>query len=275
MRGLRISEPKVVERIGMGPSTVATIAGVRKLKSLTWTALNLSESDLRGLRFSGCTLDNCVFDHADCRGWRAWQSAASHCDFRGADLRGAALGAIQDNQQNLFSDVDFSRADFRGATFTAAKFVRCKFSDAKLEKVNFGGSAFVDCTFEGTLTEVIFNRTAFNAPKLPANEMTNVDFRRAKFKFVEFRGVSGDSILWPDDPNHLIVANFRTVLDALIREFEGESAVSYKALVAVLRMEKKWSPASQKTGVLSRADVLELAGGCAWDRVLATVAKIK
>lgn len=236
------------------PDEIVEIRGVH------WKGLDLAKSQLESLRFHDCVIENCSFDNARCRDWRLWGSSVVETSFRGSDLREAALGGVAGERRNAFRRVDFSRADLRRTAYVSADFTDCLFAAAKLVKVDFGGSVFVDCTFVGKLEEVEFYRHAFRGEHFPPNEMRGVDFRHATLRFVEFRGLDMASVKWPEGDDHVVIENYVVTLDRAIAKLQGRDDLPSRRLSALLAVMRKWAGPNQRVGVVSKLDLIEAAG---------------
>ena len=96
--------------------------------------------------------------------------------------------------------------------------------------------------------------------------MVNVDFSRAKLRWVEFRGLSLDRVRLPSNGEHIIIESFATILDKLLDVLRRQGDETAKGLVAVFEIARKWAPPIGR-GVLNKYDLAE-AGEDAVDRVL-------
>ena len=189
---------------------VTVLDGITSIEGVTWQSIDFTDSQLPGLRFSDCQIRNCIFDRCRLDDMRVWSTDFASVSFRFTDLRGTVLGGTtdNDNRRNTFHDCDFTAADMRGSIYGAAEFLRCKFNRAKLDKVDFQSSAFVDCSFEGELRDVVFCRKGFDCERFPPNEMKRVDLRRAKLRGTTFMGLDLDEVLFPEDEDHIVVDDF-------------------------------------------------------------------
>ncbi len=120
-----------------------------------WTGLDLSGVKLPSLRFRSATIQDCVISGSSCRDWRLWDTTMVSCSLARSDLRDSALGAVADGRRNSYTDIDFSRADLTNTVHVSADYTRCRFVDTRLKGVDFAGSVFCDCVFEGNLREVL------------------------------------------------------------------------------------------------------------------------
>jgi uncharacterized protein YjbI with pentapeptide repeats len=96
LRGFDAPQARVVRASRFGSMNVVetdpvVIAGAK------WSRLDLTDAKLGGLRFHGCTIENCALGGADCDDWRLWETSVSDSTFRAAKMRGSALGGVGTN----------------------------------------------------------------------------------------------------------------------------------------------------------------------------------
>jgi fluoroquinolone resistance protein len=270
LRNLHVAEPRAVETLRMPRMDVTVLDGITSIEGVTWQSIDFTDSQLPGLRFSDCQIRNCIFDRCRLDDMRVWSTDFASVSFRFTDLRGTVLGGTtdNDNRRNTFHDCDFTAADMRGSIYGAAEFLRCKFNRAKLDKVDFQSSAFVDCSFEGELRDVVFCRKGFDCERFPPNEMKRVGLRRAKLRGTTFMGLDLDEVLFPEDEDHIVVDDFPQILDLLLAHFGRRSDIGSRVLVAGFKHDKKWLGPRQKVGVLNKHDLLESGGEDGLETVL-------
>jgi len=138
------------------------------------------------------------------------------------------LGGVEAGRRNVFAGVDFSRADLRQTAYKSAEFSKCRFVDTKLAKVDFQGSVFADCKFEGEMYEVAFHRSAFEGDGLPPNKMTRVDLSEAILRSVEFRELDMDTVIWPQGEEHLVLRPCKAALDRALGMLQARSDMPAK-----------------------------------------------
>jgi hypothetical protein len=240
------------------------------LRGGVFRGLDLSKADLSCVRIHNCRFEDCCFDAAKLQDVRAWGSTFSGVSMRGADLRKAALGGLEQGKRNVYTRVDFGKADLRQTVYQSADFTDCDFSQAKLAKVDFQGSVFVRCVFAGDLKEVMFHKHAFRGESLPANGMQGVDFRAAHFHYTEFRGLDMSDIGWPESDEHVVIDAYPATLDRIIATLRERDDTTARQLVAILGHQRKWAGAGQRKGVVSKADVAD----CGEDAVATFMALI-
>lgn len=260
LSGLLAPEPGIVKTVRTSLADVSTLDGITVLNQIEWESLDFSGSRLNGLRFQNCKISDCVFDECDCRDWRLWGTTVLNTTLSSADLRKSALGGVQEHRMNTFQNVDFSMADLRQTAYLSARFISCHFNNTRLNKVNFQGSAFTDCSFEGELREVCFNLRAFGAITLPPNEMLRVDFTRACLRSVEFRGLDLNDVSFPTDADHILLNDYPQSLDRLLQGLRRRTEMASKKLAAYLGVYRKWAGPGQRRGVLNKNDLLEIGG---------------
>jgi uncharacterized protein YjbI with pentapeptide repeats len=275
LSGLQSSTPKEAERIRLLGADVSRISGLTVVSGVAWDSLDFTGSTLEGLRFFDSIIRNCIFDECDCQDWRLWGTRVENCSFRSADFRNSSLGGIRNNKRNTFDRVQFARTDLRRTNYISASFAHCAFRDSRLDKVNFQGSTFTDCTFEGELLEVCFNRSAFRQDELPPNCMSRVDFSRADLRSVEFRNLDLDEVCFPSDEKHILVYDYPQTLDTVLQFLQSRGDNASRSLAAYLGVYRRWAGPKQKRGILNEIDLREIGGKSVLEAVLAMIQEKK
>lgn len=209
--------------------------------------LDLSEATFDGLRFFDTRLDNCVFDGANFRDLKLWRTKVQDCSFRGARLVDAVLGALEDGETNAYTRVDFSNADLGRTACEYADFTDVDFSDAKLADIDFGSSTFTRCKFSGRLDRLIFWELPPNSERQTRNAMEDVDFSQAELHWVEFRGLRLDRVRLPANDQHIVVGNYRCVLERAVSRLTGNSPYA-----ATFGHELHWAHPEREVGIWHR-----------------------
>jgi uncharacterized protein YjbI with pentapeptide repeats len=257
LRGLVAQQPTVAHESTTPIADVKRLANITEVRGARWRGIDFSNSRLDSVRLIHSSIEDCCFDEAQCHDWRMWATTISNCTFRNADLRRSSFGGVDEGQRNAFRGVDFTRADLRQTGHKAAEMSGCTFVDTNLTKVDFQGTVFVNCVFAGELREVLFYRHAFEGETFPPNEMKGVDFRRARFRDVEFRGLDMDQVTWPEDANHIVVEDYKVTLNRMLDVMRDRSDKPARMLKAVLEMELKWAGPNRRRGVINKLDLLE------------------
>jgi uncharacterized protein YjbI with pentapeptide repeats len=260
LRGWKILDPLVIGEYNTASAKVKGLGNIIVLRDVHLSGIDFSESRLNSLRFHGCEIENCSFNDAECQDWRMWDTRISNTSFRSTDLRRSALGAVDEGKRNSFRSVDFTKADLLQTADESADIIDSIFSDSDLTKVGFQGTVFVNCVFEGRLDEVIFNRYAFRGERYPPNEMKGVDFRRARFRFVEFRRLAMTDVKWPEGDDCILLENYSETLKLVLQNLKTGSDIPSKKMAAILEHDLKWAGPGQKQGVISKRDLNEVAG---------------
>lgn len=260
LRGIVTPEPSVGHEKKTAFFNIKKYSNIIEIRGVNWKGLDFSKSRLNSLRIFDSRIEDCCFEESQCRDWRMWGTTILNTSFRSADFRGSALGGVNEGHRNSFINIDFSKADLRNTVYQSADMIGCAFVNTKLRKVNFEGTIFRDCKFEGMLDEVQFYPHAFRGESYPPNEMQNVDFSLAKLRFVEFRGLDMDTVKWPQNDKHIIVDNYPQTLDRILTTLKERSDNVSKRLTAIFGSKRKWCGPNQKRGVISKIDLIEAGG---------------
>jgi uncharacterized protein YjbI with pentapeptide repeats len=207
--------------------------GLTEFKKVTLQGLDLSGAKAAGLRWHSCRVDDCVFDHAQLRDLRLWNTQVSGCSFARADLRDSVIGSWDAGRRNEWRQVSFAGADLRGATVRGALFDRCDFSRARLDGVEFEQCDLTECTFAGPLRGVIFDGRPLPDRPAPA-PLRTVDFRAASFHGVEFWDCHPQDVVLPDDPGIYFIPQYREVARGALALLETDTSPEARMLRAEL-----------------------------------------
>jgi len=250
------------EPIGVGKAEARKVKGALQIVGARWNGLDFRGSDLRSLRVFDSVFSNCVFDFCECSDWRLWGVKMDRCSFVGANLHDSALGPVFQGKCNTYEESNFDKATLTGTSFQTAEFSGCTFRVTNLDRVNFQGSVFSDCVFEGGLRGTMFYDRGYGTvvDAMPANEMRNVNFARAALRWVAFRNLDLLQVEWPDDGEHLLVPNYRRTMRRLVEVFRQRSDSASRQFVAVFEDLLKWAGAHQEQGVLNKLDLKEMGG---------------
>jgi uncharacterized protein YjbI with pentapeptide repeats len=220
-------------------------------------ALDLSQSRLSGVRFFGSTVLGCRFDGAMCRDWRLWDSEVKDSSFAGAELRDAALGTWHDGRINTWSDVNFGRADLRGVLALGCLMERCSFEDARLKGAEFQQATIRHCRFTGALQDVLFDGREIAGRPHPGT-FDDVDFSKAAFKDVEFRGCRFGDVKLP--VGVYAIPEFPRVARRVLELLEQDDSVEARMMRAELSLTLKLPGGDTSVGVFNRADYVAAGG---------------
>lgn len=227
----------------------------------SWTGIDFSGATFTHLMIQNLSVDDCRFDRASLDGLRIWGSQLKNTSFVGASLREGALGTAGDLGINTFENVDFSRAKMGYSGWFVAKVDGCKFDG--LKGVQFEGTQFSNCSFDGTISDVSFQKTTnlVDAARFGSNEMKNVDFSNAKFSWVEFRGLDLNEVTWPVDDDLLVVDDYRRSLERSIAWLHARGDEGSERLAGWLERQLSFAGAGQQRGVLRWSALEKLADG--------------
>jgi uncharacterized protein YjbI with pentapeptide repeats len=206
--------------------TTRTDEGLIDLRGLSFgIGIELERVQFRDLDFScssfgrgifrQCAFEGVLFREMDSRGWNERDCRFTDVDFYKANLRDAGIGI----RGSTYLRVNFRGANFSGAHFYRGQFTDCDFSDARLKKIDFLASNFVNCKFRGRLDSVWFRR-CYPHPaqekrygKAVPNEMRNVDFSEAELWGVTYTGgLDLSYVILPKDGHHVLFRHFDNAL---------------------------------------------------------------
>lgn len=226
-----------------------------------WTGIDFSGATFTELMIRNLSMDNCLFDKARLDSMRMWGTQVRNTSFVAASLREAALGTAGELGINTFENVDFSRAKMGRSAWFVAKVDGCKFDG--LKDVDFKGTQFSNCSFDGTISDVSFQKTTnlVDAARFGSNEMKNVDFSNAKFSWVEFRDLDLDEVTWPVDDDHLVVDDYRRSLERAIAWLHARGDEGAERVASLLERRLSFAGARQQRGVVRWSALEKLAGG--------------
>ena len=90
--------------------------------------------------------------------------------------------------------------------------------------------------------------------------MKGADFRRARFRYVEFRNLDMLDVRWPEDEEHVVLDDYPAALDRVLAVLQTRSDVRSGELAAVLECYRKWVGSKQRQGVIELKLWVELVG---------------
>lgn len=260
LRGIPVPEVTKEQLPPFRSWDIHRVGGRLVFKNVQLEGMDFSDSHLEYIRFFHSRITGCRFDRADCRHWGVRASDVTRTSFVGTNLRDAVLGPWYEGRANKYEFVNFSYADMRGLLSSTATFTDCDFSHARLDKTDFQSSSFIRCRFAGEVREVLFYDLAYKSPKPDPNPMEDVDFSAAQLRWVEFRHLDIDRVRLPKDDNHVVVRNYRCVLQKALAAARNSQHRSSRALVAVLENCLKWIGPKQQIGIFNRLDFRDSGG---------------
>lgn len=234
LRGVRLPTPTTVAEIETPLGPVDCVRDKPIFRRCTLRKVDMSGASLAGSYWQGAHWSDTKLDRADLRHTIVASGRIEGASFRKADLRGSGWGVYW-KAGPVVSDSDFTDTDMRHTTYAHPLFRNCRFINSRLDEVDFRGSRFEACVFEGTLSDVWF-RGSFRDPNpLVArlrNRMRNVDFSRAELVFPSFLDVDLSSCKLPSE-GHLRIPRprltYRRALEIVEREWTGDAGEKAKS----------------------------------------------
>ena len=242
-----------------------------QIKRAVFKGIHFDRCTIRELRLPDATIEDCVFANCNLEQLLLWRTTFQRTRLCDVDLRRSSLGAVDDSGgHNTFRDVEFIRVDLRENGMAAAQMTDCRFADCNLRRVNFGGTRFERCTFSGLLDEVQFYAQEFGYEHLPRNEMKDVSFADARFRYVEFRKLDMDNVVWPTAADHIIVQNYRATITCMAKRLEALGTTPGSLASKKMKFLLRWAGDHQRTGILEK-DSFSRPGE--WELILQALAE--
>lgn len=260
LRGLRTPSPEKDGAFVVDNMRFVQLSDLAEFCGVVVRNVDFSSARLPSLRMFGCRFENCLFDRAYLQDLRMWAVEFHDCSFRRADMRYSSLGAPYEGRHLLYAHVDFSGADLRRAVSSTATFRDCDFAGAKLVKTEFGGSRFVRCRFSGLLREVIFQARDLRHREVEPNTMEDVDFSQAQLRWVEFHHLDLDRVTFPQDARHLVVRNWRCVLEHCLAKLGDDQSQEARSFRVLLESMAKHAGPHQDVGLFNLDDFHDCGG---------------
>jgi uncharacterized protein YjbI with pentapeptide repeats len=264
LRGLVVPEPAELRRwatMGMGLVALERVSDSINLSITGLTRVDFSHGFIPHLHFRGAGLVDCRFDAARLPDLRTRDSIFKGCSFEGADLSGAALGP-----GTRFESCDFRSARLRAVQGDGAAFSGCDFAEAELLEDDFNRCQFLGCHFAGLVQEVCFRAESWHVDEVTRrlkppdpDGITNCDFTQARLRSVSFEHLNLKNVRFPDDDEHLALADLRCVLLRLQRQVVGDDSRAARQLSLRIEQQLGALPRSRSHGYLSLADMTESA----------------
>ncbi|GGH16421.1 pentapeptide repeat-containing protein [Sphingobacterium alkalisoli] len=159
----------------------------------TIAKLELQNADLTFSSFKDCWIENslfekCNFEKVDFSKFSDHKNIFKECYFKNCKFNYASLG----DGGTSFSECVFEDCNFFKTIFIRPEFVGVSFKNCKINSIDFFGSSFESCCFEGNLKDIWFrggfplqvDYSNYGIPK--RNEMKNVSFVNAELEDLTF-----------------------------------------------------------------------------------------
>lgn len=256
LRYLPAPAPEVIREFDIEGIRAASMGNLLRFHDVTLEQLDLTGARLPSIRFHSCAIKDCIFDSADCRDWRLWNTEVERSSFRRTNFREAAVGTWEGGSRNEWRGVDFAGSDFRVTNPLGALFDNCNFGSAKLKGVEFLQCSVVRCRFAGELADVTFDGRRFEDSAIPT-PLKEVDFTNAHFTNVVFRGCEFDHVELPEDPDLRLVSNFPCVATHILKSIATDGRVEARQIAGVIQNRIRGPIRPQSSDVFNRRDYQE------------------
>jgi|CXWL01.1.fsa_nt_gi uncharacterized protein YjbI with pentapeptide repeats len=194
------------------------------VKDVVLKDIDLSYADFSSSWMQANRFENCLFEKTDFSDIADHGNTFSHCVFKKCDFKLAVLGY----EGSQYKNCTFKACSFQRTNFIRAEFVSTDFVDCRLKSIDFSGSSFENCKFEGLLDDVWFRGTygyesyftEFGQPK--PNKMDNVSFENADLRNPAFSdGCDLTTVKVKNDGRHFKFDNWLKRLQFLEKEIEN------------------------------------------------------
>jgi len=221
--------------------------------------VDLSRANLAYSLWVRCSFRNVHFANSKARGVNFTSSTMESARFEDSDLKLANWGMDRLNGP-LVIDTLFVGCDLRQSMYAHPLFRNCRWVDCNLKGINFRGSRFEDCSFEGLLDEVWFRgHSSDPEPRIAAlrNPMKNVDFSRAELTGVSFsHGIDLTSCEFPSEGYVRIFHPEKVYREALRRVQSNwpEGGAKERAMFYLEGMSEQHFPEAQPFTIIRESD---------------------
>lgn len=198
--------------------------------------IDFSHSNFKHSRFYNSVFENCYFNSADFTDSSTHGGNQTDCTFENSKFNLASIG--HDNTKYI--RVLFRKCNFIRSGYVVPEFWSCQWIDCKLTGVNFEGSFFKDCNFEGKVSDVWFHgyyTGVLDNVKGRKNEMENVSFENATISSLNFSdNCCLKTVKIPQNGSCYKYSNWiqkLTRLEIEVKKWEGESFINGDRFIKV------------------------------------------
>ncbi len=190
------------------------------LKKIIFKDVNFTQSDFSEITFVKCKFENCLFFKTKLKESRFFACEFVNCIFDQTNFNGATMGGRIGHHLGSYTNCHFRKANLKNTNYNFPLLKGCFFENCDFYMVDFNGSRFESCKFEGLLDDVRFRGVGNDLsdsflfwnrlnPHRYKNTMSNVDFSRATLTAVAFsHSIDISTCIWPiDDSQYLIIPN--------------------------------------------------------------------
>ena len=182
--------------------TFVTLDKPPEFHSASWDSIDFSFAEIDHLRLFLSEVSNCLFLDATVRDWRNWGTRFSDCNFSRADLRNSNIGGASHQGKNMeYINCHWAEGKLKDAVLSGAAYRNCFFENVTLAEEQIAECAFVNCTFSGTLKDIMFDgrkRDSESPWAVRPDAAVDCDFSSCTFEGVEFLGIDTRKLRLPN-----------------------------------------------------------------------------
>jgi uncharacterized protein YjbI with pentapeptide repeats len=181
--------------------TFVTLDEPPEFHSVKWDSIDFSFAEIDHLRLFLSEITDCLFSDVVARDWRNWGNRYVNCDFARADIRDSAIGGANHKGKAMeYVNCHWQEGKMKDAFLLGATYRDCLFENVTLVEQQIRESAFIRCSFSGTLQDIMFDaRIRDSEPPwaVQSDAVVDCDFSACTFEGVEFYGIDTRTLRLP------------------------------------------------------------------------------
>lgn len=160
----------------------------KTIKKVKYVDVDFSFGSFESSRFEDSVFQDCIFKNVNFSKFTDYGNKFTNSIFVNCRFANSAIGY----DGSIFDNCVFENCNFSKSIFIRPEFTKIFFKNCKLKGLDFNGSSFEDCIFEGLLDDIWFrgsfplqrDNDYFGIPR--KNRMKNVSFVKAELKDLTF-----------------------------------------------------------------------------------------
>lgn len=188
--------------------------------NIDFSNVDFSKSTFNAVVFKNCRFQSCVFSKVKFSSVKFIECEFTECSLVDAAFKDCLLGpSVEKLKLNAFTKCEFINVKFKDVLIRSAVFRRCLFSRS-IKNIDFGLSIFNKCKFVGDMEDIMFYGFECTE-KAHRGELLEVDFSMAHFKFVGFKGLNLDQVVFPKNSKFAVLQDYNNFLKSALNELDS------------------------------------------------------
>lgn len=217
LTNISVPKPKIINEVDYNSFPTTISKEKFRFKDIELTDTDLSFSKLDYSIWENCTFNNVLFHSVSGKNVILIGCTFNNVIFENTNMMNSLLGGQVGISSGNFNRVIFLKTNLRKTYYANPKFKDCEFIDCNLKEVDFNGSRFFNCTFEGELDSVFFHGypeylqedISSDLKNELYNPMENVNFSKAEMFGISFiNQIDLSSCIFPVSDNYLSIRYF-------------------------------------------------------------------